>query len=122
AYSIQRLRPCNRRLLERLRPNGRWNVVPWVAVRRNIWPRRHISATARRIQRTVMPEQASPTGRAEPGAQQRQCGPCTACCDGWLKIEVYGHQVDRGQPCPGGNGRDDRLSERSGRHPCRLDV
>ncbi len=30
----------------------------------------------------------------------RSCGGCTACCDGWLKIEVRGHQVRPGRPCP----------------------
>jgi hypothetical protein len=34
-----------------------------------------------------------------PAAGGRSCGPCTACCDGWLKIEVHGHAVDRGNPC-----------------------
>ena len=30
----------------------------------------------------------------------RSCGTCTACCDGWLRIEVRGHQVRPGKPCP----------------------
>jgi hypothetical protein len=32
--------------------------------------------------------------------KQRECGACTACCDGWLKIEVRGHEVRPGKPCP----------------------
>ena len=33
-------------------------------------------------------------------AVTRTCGSCTACCDGWLQIEVRGHKVRKGQPCP----------------------
>ncbi len=31
---------------------------------------------------------------------QRSCGSCTACCDGWLQIEVRGHHIRPGTPCP----------------------
>lgn len=30
----------------------------------------------------------------------RQCLPCTACCDGWLTAEIHGHKVRPGSPCP----------------------
>ena len=30
----------------------------------------------------------------------RHCGTCTACCDGWLRITVQGHDVHPGKPCP----------------------
>lgn len=30
---------------------------------------------------------------------QRTCGECTACCDGWLHGEAYGHNFYRGKPC-----------------------
>lgn len=30
----------------------------------------------------------------------RSCGDCTACCDGWLRIEVRGHRVRPGSSCP----------------------
>jgi hypothetical protein len=33
-------------------------------------------------------------------SENRSCGDCTACCDGWLQIEVYGHHIRRGKPCP----------------------
>jgi hypothetical protein len=36
----------------------------------------------------------------------RSCGSCSACCDGWLQIEVAGHKVDRGQPCPFSSGHN----------------
>lgn len=30
----------------------------------------------------------------------RQCQPCTACCDGWVRISVFDKPVRPGQPCP----------------------
>src|ERR1700693_3330272 len=32
-------------------------------------------------------------------AAGRQCGTCTACCDGWVKGTVEGHEMKPGQPC-----------------------
>jgi hypothetical protein len=32
--------------------------------------------------------------------QQRQCQPCTACCDGWVRINVFDVPVLPGKPCP----------------------
>lgn len=49
----------------------------------------------------------------------RSCGDCTACCDGWLQIEVRGHAVGKGSPCPfSAAGRCTIYSERP-QHPCR---
>ena len=31
---------------------------------------------------------------------QHQCGPCTACCQGWLRIRVGEALVAPGHPCP----------------------
>jgi hypothetical protein len=31
--------------------------------------------------------------------QTRQCGSCTACCDGWLNAEIFGQKVTAGRPC-----------------------
>ena len=47
----------------------------------------------------------------------RECGPCTACCEGWAEGEIRGHRMQPGQPChflaP--------ASERStGSSPCRI--
>jgi len=41
-------------------------------------------------------KQVSAPARA-PGA--RQCGICTACCDGWVKGTVFGHEMYPGRPC-----------------------
>jgi hypothetical protein len=30
---------------------------------------------------------------------KRECGDCTVCCNGTLKIEVHGHGVHAGKPC-----------------------
>jgi hypothetical protein len=32
-------------------------------------------------------------------ASQRQCGTCTACCDGWVVGTIHGHEMKPGQPC-----------------------
>jgi hypothetical protein len=54
-----------------------------------------------------------------PIVEQRECGSCTACCDGWLKIVVYGHQVDRSRPCPFSTGHSCRIYEQRPQQPCR---
>jgi hypothetical protein len=58
-------------------------------------------------------------GNALGGGSRRQCGTCTACCDGWLKIEVYGHQVDRGKPCPFSSGHCCTIYSTRPQDPCR---
>ena len=30
---------------------------------------------------------------------QRQCGSCTACCDGWVEGTIRGHEMKPGVPC-----------------------
>src|SRR5260370_37002724 len=50
---------------------------------------------------------------------ERTCGSCTACCDGWLQIEVRGHRIRPGKPCPFSvEHRCSIYSERP-QHPCR---
>ncbi|MDB5775026.1 MAG: hypothetical protein JWP38_1159 [Herbaspirillum sp.] len=34
-----------------------------------------------------------------PGAAQRECGSCTACCDGWMAGTIRGHDMQPGTPC-----------------------
>ena len=36
---------------------------------------------------------------AAPAAQSRQCGECTACCQGWAEGEIRGHRMFAGQHC-----------------------
>jgi SEC-C motif len=32
-------------------------------------------------------------------AAERHCGTCTACCDGWVRGTIEGHEMKPGQPC-----------------------
>jgi hypothetical protein len=49
----------------------------------------------------------------------RQCGSCTACCDGWLKTEVNGELVDVGRPCRHSTGSGCAIYETRPQFPCR---
>ncbi len=49
---------------------------------------------------------------------QRHCGECTGCCDGWVKINVYGHAVYPGKPCPFSTGHNCRIYEHRPVDPC----
>src|SRR5664279_683832 len=49
----------------------------------------------------------------------RACGSCTACCDGWLKIEVRGHQVYPGKACPFSVEHRCSIYQDRPQHPCR---
>jgi hypothetical protein len=49
----------------------------------------------------------------------RSCGTCTACCDGWLRIEVRGHQVRPGKPCPFRIQHGCSIYDERPQHPCR---
>ena len=51
--------------------------------------------------------------------QTRTCGDCTACCSGWLQIEVRGHQVLPGKPCPFAMATCCSIYEQRPQHPCR---
>ena len=51
--------------------------------------------------------------------QIRSCGNCTACCDGWLRIEVRGHQVHPGKACRFRVDRSCSIYEDRPQHPCR---
>jgi hypothetical protein len=51
--------------------------------------------------------------------QSRSCGGCTACCDGWLRIEVRGHEVRDGKPCPFRIAEGCRIYRDRPQHPCR---
>ncbi len=36
---------------------------------------------------------------------KRQCKPCTACCDGWVRMVIGGVAVYPGHPCPHSTGQ-----------------
>ena len=54
--------------------------------------------------------------------QTRQCGTCTACCDGWLRITVRGHAVYPGKPCPFSSGHHCTIYEARPQDPCRAFI
>ncbi|HEY4316308.1 MAG TPA: SEC-C metal-binding domain-containing protein [Herbaspirillum sp.] len=49
------------------------------------------------IQLAVAPAPAAPA-RTVPGVK-RECGACTACCDGWMVGTIRGHEMSPGIPC-----------------------
>jgi hypothetical protein len=49
----------------------------------------------------------------------RTCGECTACCDGWLQIEVHGHPVGLGKPCLYRVEQGCSIYDERPQHPCR---
>ena len=51
--------------------------------------------------------------------ERRSCGACTACCDGWLQIDVRGHQVRPGRPCPFRAEHGCSIYDERPQHPCR---
>lgn len=53
---------------------------------------------------------------------RRDCGSCTACCDGWVRMNIYGHEVRPGRPCPYSTGQSCSIYERRPEHPCRKFV
>lgn len=52
----------------------------------------------------------------------RICGDCTACCDGWLKIEVRGHQIFPGRACPFSSAHQCTIYKDRPDDPCRQFV
>ena len=52
-------------------------------------------------------------------ATARQCGECTACCDGWVAGVIEGHEMKPGQPCFFRGANCCSIYERRPQHPCR---
>jgi len=49
----------------------------------------------------------------------RQCDSCTACCDGWVQINVKGYEAWPGHPCPYSTGQGCSDYENRPEVPCR---
>ena len=49
----------------------------------------------------------------------RQCGECTACCDGWVVGVIEGHEMKPGTPCHFRGDHTCTIYERRPEHPCR---
>lgn len=59
---------------------------------------------------------------AVPAAPQRQCGTCTACCEGWAEGEIRGHWMSPGRHChflEGGSGGACSIYDERPQSPCR---
>lgn len=52
-------------------------------------------------------------------ASARQCGECTACCDGWVAGVIEGHEMKPGTACYFRGEHTCTIYERRPRHPCR---
>jgi len=48
----------------------------------------------------------------------RTCGGCTACCEGWLSGEAYGHKFFSGMPCYYKGNSGCSIYEDRPEHPC----
>src|SRR5688500_17555544 len=53
---------------------------------------------------------------------QRQCGSCTACCDGWLESTIHGHEMKLGQPCHFRGAGSCTIYQTRPQDPCRSFV
>lgn len=60
-----------------------------------------------------------PARQPAANTNQRQCGSCTACCDGWLASTIYGHDMKPGQPCHFVQAGGCSIYERRPDSPCR---
>ena len=49
---------------------------------------------------------------------ERHCQPCTACCDGWVRIAIEGIEVYPGHPCPHSTGSGCRIYAERPVDPC----
>jgi hypothetical protein len=62
---------------------------------------------------------------ASPGVMhsgQRQCGACTACCDGWMAGVIYGHEMKPGVRCHFVRDGGCSIYERRPQSPCKSFV
>jgi len=57
-----------------------------------------------------------------PERPQRQCLPCTACCEGWLYAEINEHIVKAGHACPHRNNQGCGIYKDRPHVPCRTYV
>jgi hypothetical protein len=49
---------------------------------------------------------------------ERQCYPCTACCEGWLSADIYGVQIMPGKPCPHVTAQGCGIYDKRPHNPC----
>ena len=49
----------------------------------------------------------------------RECGECTACCEGWVKGTIEGREMSPGVPCQHCTAQGCAIYERRPQQPCR---
>lgn len=49
---------------------------------------------------------------------QRSCNGCTACCDGWVRMDIGGVAVRPGAPCPHSTGKGCAIYPDRPQDPC----
>ncbi len=54
------------------------------------------------------------------GSAVRPCGPCSLCCEGWVKTRVKGHDIELGKPCPYSSGHNCTIHDTRPTDPCRI--
>ncbi len=64
-------------------------------------------------------KQVSTHAAAAHTAGTRECGACTACCDGWVKGTIFGHEMYPGRPCHFRGAGCCTIYERRPSDPCR---
>jgi hypothetical protein len=69
----------------------------------------------------VIPIAASPVATPVP-AGKRECGSCTACCDGWMAGVIYGHEMKPGVRCHFVQDGGCSIYERRPQSPCKSFV
>lgn len=63
-----------------------------------------------------------PLSSRRPSSEQlpRPCGDCSLCCDGWVKTQVLGHDIDLDKPCPFSSGQHCTMHDTRPDDPCRV--
>src|SRR4030088_1228403 len=64
----------------------------------------------------------APPAVASSAAMQRECGTCTACCDGWMAGTIHGHEMKPGVPCHFVRQGGCSIYEQRPNSPCRSFV
>lgn len=65
------------------------------------------------------PAPAGATAERPPRKTRRTCGPCTACCEGHLEGQAYGHYFYLGRPCYFVGGAGCSIYRDRPKDPCR---
>lgn len=70
--------------------------------------------------RSAAPQMVSVSEINKVQGTPRPCGDCSACCEGWLRTHVLGHDIGLGHPCPFSSGHNCTIHETRPHDPCRV--